>query len=301
MAAAVLLASAGAQAQNLSDIFGALGNLGGNSSQTTTSGNGGGNTLGNLLEGVFSSSNITVQDLAGVWTSNGPAVCFQSENMLKKAGGIAAAAMVEKELSPYYSKLGLNGTVITIQTDGTFSMKTKMVTLNGTITQSSKGKGVFDFNFTMLGMKLATVTTYAEKTSKTLNIMFDASKLTNLLSAISKVVNIKTLSAITKILDMYDGLCVGFRTEKTGTVAGEQQSTGSSALNALGNILRGGNSGSQNNSGNSESSSNSSNSSNSGNSSNSSSSTNSGSSTNQSDSSGSLGTLINILGNRNRK
>ena len=94
MAAAVLLASAGAQAQNLSDIFGALG---GNSSQTTTSGKGGGNTLGNLLEGVFSSSNITVQDLAGVWTSNGPAVCFQSENMLKKAGVIAAAAMVEKE------------------------------------------------------------------------------------------------------------------------------------------------------------------------------------------------------------
>lgn len=286
MAAAVLLASAGAQAQNLSDIFGALGNLGGNSSQTTTSGKGGGNTLGNLLEGVFSSSNITVQDLAGVWTSNGPAVCFQSENMLKKAGGIAAAAMVEKELSPYYSKLGLNGTVITIQTDGTFSMKTKMVTLNGTITQSDKGKGVFDFNFTMLGMKLASVTTYAEKTSKTLNIMFDASKLTNLLSAISKVVNIKTLSAITKILDMYDGLCIGFRTEKTGTVAGEQQSTGSSALDALGNILRGGNSGTQNNSNNSGSSSNSGNSS---------------SSTNQSDGSNSLGTLINILGNRNRK
>lgn len=283
MAAAVLLASAGAQAQNLSDIFGALGNLGGNSSQTSTSGNGGGNTLGNLLEGVFSSSNITVQDLAGVWTSNGPAVCFQSENMLKKAGGIAAAAMVEKELSPYYSKLGLNGTVITIQTDGTFSMKTKMVTLNGTITQSDKGKGVFDFNFTMLGMKLASVTTYAEKTSKTLNIMFDASKLTNLLSAISKVVNIKTLSAITKILDMYDGLCIGFRTEKTGTVAGEQQSTGSSALDALGNILRGGNSNSQNNQSNQNTQSNQSNQS------------------NQSDSSGSLGTLINILGNRNRK
>lgn len=286
MAAAVLLASAGAQAQNLSDIFGALGNLGGNSSQTTTSGKGGGNTLGNLLEGVFSSSNITVQDLAGVWTSNGPAVCFQSENMLKKAGGIAAAAMVEKELSPYYSKLGLNGTVITIQTDGTFSMKTKMLTLNGTITQSDKGKGVFDFNFTLLGMKLATVTTYAEKTSKTLNIMFDASKLKNLLSAVSKVVNIKTLSAITKILDMYDGLCVGFRTEKTGTVAGEQQSTGSSALDTLGNILRGGNSNSQNSQNNQNNQNNQSNQNN---------------QNTQSDSSGSLGTLINILGNRNRK
>lgn len=289
MAAAVLLASAGAQAQNLSDIFGALGNLGGNSTQTTTSGKGGGNTLGNILEGVFSSSNITVQDLAGVWTSNGPAVCFQSENMLKKAGGIAAAAMVEKELSPYYSSLGLNGTVITIETDGTFTMKTKMVTLKGTITQSDKGKGVFDFNFTMLGMKLASVTTYAEKTSKTLNIMFDASKLKNLLSAISKIVNIKTLSAITKILDMYDGLCIGFRTEKTGTVAGEQQSSGSSALDALGNILGSGKSGNRNNPNNQNNSTNQNNSSNTNN------------QNNQSDGSSSLGTLINILGNRNRK
>lgn len=81
-----LLSANAAQAQGLSDIFGALGNMIGGNSQ---SGNGGDNILGNLLEGVFSSSNITVRDMAGVWTANGPAVCFQSENFLKQAGGKA--------------------------------------------------------------------------------------------------------------------------------------------------------------------------------------------------------------------
>lgn len=236
-----LLSANAAQAQGLSDIFGALGNMIGGNSQSgngQTSGNGGDNILGNLLEGVFSSSNITVRDMAGVWTANGPAVCFQSENFLKQAGGKAAAAVVGKKISPYYNTLGLNGAVITIETDGTFSLKTKMVTLKGDITPVEGKKGVFSFNFSMLGMRLMAVNTYVEKTSKSMSIMFDATKLVSLLSAISKVVNIQTLSAITKILDSYDGLCVGFRTDKTGSVQGE--TTGSdSGLSGLGTLLNG--------------------------------------------------------------
>ena len=231
-----------AGAQGLGDIFGALGNMIGGNRQTENnqgnqdskgSDNGGGNILTNLLAGVFSSSNITVQDMAGVWTSNGPAICFQSDNFLKKAGGTAAASYVESKLAPYYTKLGLNGTVITVNTDGTFSMKTKMLTLTGNITPVEGQKGVFNFNFTALGMQLASVPTYVEKTSKTQNIMFDATKLVKLLSAISKVVNIQSLNAITKILEMYDGLCIGFRTEKTGTVQGETNGNSGTGLGSL--------------------------------------------------------------------
>lgn len=227
-------------AQGLGDIFGALGNMIGgnrqtenNQGNTENNDNGGGNILTNLLEGVFSSSNITVQDMAGVWTSNGPAICFQSDNFLKKAGGTAAASYVESKLAPYYTKLGLNGTVITINTDGTFSMKTKMLTLSGNITPVEGQKGVFNFNFTALGMQLASVTTYVEKTSKTQNIMFDATKLIKLLSSISKIVNIQSLNSIIKILEMYDGLCIGFRTEKTGTVQGEGDGNSGNGLGSL--------------------------------------------------------------------
>ena len=166
---AVILAFAGMPvcAQNLSDILGGLGEaLGGNGqssqNQTGQHNNGGSSTLGNILEGVFSSSNITVSDMAGVWTSNGPAVCFQSDNFLQKAGGIAAASMIESKLSPYYNQYGLNGAVMTINTDGTFSMKLKNITLKGNITQTTE-KGVFQFTFTALGsVKLGSIKTYVQ-------------------------------------------------------------------------------------------------------------------------------------------
>lgn len=192
-------------------------------SQSTSKGSGLGNTLTNLLEGVFSSSNITADDLCGVWTSNGPAVCFQSDGFLQKAGGIAAASVVENKLAPYYEQYGLNGAVITINTDRTFTMKTKMLTLRGTIEQSANQKGVFEFTFTALGsFKLGSVTTYVEKTSNTMRLMFDATKLKNLVSMVAKYTGINLAKTLGTILDSYEGLCVGFRLEKTGTVPGDK-------------------------------------------------------------------------------
>lgn len=232
---AVILAFTGMPvcAQDLSDILGGLGEaLGGNGqssqNQTGQNNNGGSSTLGNILEGVFSSSNITVSDMAGVWTSNGPAVCFQSDNFLKKAGGVAAASMIESKLSPYYNQYGLNGAVMTINTDGTFSMKLKNITLKGNITQTTE-KGVFQFTFTALGsVKLGSIKTYVQKSYNTLSVMFDASKLKNLISGIAKIVNIQIVRTLTSLLDSYEGLCVGFRMERTGNVNGQATVNGSS-------------------------------------------------------------------------
>ncbi|MDD6228844.1 MAG: DUF4923 family protein [Bacteroidales bacterium] len=250
---AVILAFTGMPvcAQNLSDILGGLGEaLGGNGqssqNQTGQNNNGGSSTLGNILEGVFSSSNITVSNMAGVWTSNGPAVCFQSDNFLQKAGGIAAASMIESKLSPYYNQYGLNGAVMTINTDGTFSMKLKNITLKGNITQTTE-KGVFQFTFTALGsVKLGSIKTYIQKSYNTLSVMFDASKLKNLISGIAKIVNIQIVKTLTSILDSYQGLCVGFRMERTGNVKGQSTVNGSdsdngssSGLGGLINVLGG--------------------------------------------------------------
>lgn len=258
---AVILAFTGMPvcAQNLSDILGGLGEaLGGNGqssqNQTGQNNNGGSSTLGNILEGVFSSSNITVSDMAGVWTSNGPAVCFQSDNFLQKAGGIAAASMIESKLSPYYNQYGLNGAVMTINTDGTFSMKLKNITLKGNITQTTE-KGVFQFTFTALGsVKLGSIKTYIQKSYNTLSVMFDASKLKNLISGIAKIVNIQIVKTLTSLLDSYEGLCVGFRMERTGNVNGQTTVNGSdnnsgssSGLGGLINVL-GGNKNGENNS-----------------------------------------------------
>lgn len=198
-------------------------------------GEGLGNTLGNIIEGVFSSSNITIADMEGEWTSTGPAVCFQGEGFLKKAGGIAAAAAVETKLAPYYEQYGLNNATLTVNADGTFTLACKMIKLNGTITQAAGAEpGVFEFNFTALGIKLATVTTYVEKTSRSMDVMFDATKLKKLLTAVSQFSGIKVVQALSSILDSYDGLCVGFHFS-----GGKTQNDNSSNGFSLGSILNG--------------------------------------------------------------
>lgn len=209
-----------ANAQNLGDLLG--GGLGG--------------TLGNIIEGVFSSSDITVADMEGEWTSTGPAVCFQGESFLQKAGGVAAAAAVETKLQPYYDQYGLNNAQLVVNADGTFTLTCKTIKLSGTISQKSGAQpGVFEFNFTALGMKIATLTTYVEKTSRSMDVMFDATKFKNLLTAVAQFTGIKVVQALSSILESYDGMCVGFHFSGGKTSAGDSGGFGlGSILNGLG-------------------------------------------------------------------
>lgn len=203
-----------ASAQSLSDILGKIGSAVGKSSSDDNSKSSGlGGTLGNLLEGVFSSSNITVADMQGNWVSSGPAVCFQGDDLLKKAGGMAAAAAIESKLEPYFKTYGLTGATLTIDEAGNFTLKIKNLPLKGTITQNADGeKGVFDFNFTALGkVKLGAIKTYVQKSYNSMDVMFDAQKLMTLISTVAKVSNISTLKTLSSLLNSYDGLCVGFK------------------------------------------------------------------------------------------
>ena len=223
-----IFGTSSAHSQSLSDLLG--GNLG--------------NTISNMVEGVFSSSNISVADMTGTWNSDGPAVCFQSDNFLKNAGGIAAAAAVESKLAPYYQQYGLNNAVLTVQSNGTFTLSLgKLINLNGTITPASGAdKGVFNFNFTALGMNIGSVTTYVQKTSGTMDVMFDASKLKGLLTKVGQMTGISIVQTVSSILESYEGLCIGFKF-KGGSNSGVSSGSGfglGDVLNGLG--IGGGNS-----------------------------------------------------------
>lgn len=196
-------------AQSISDILGKIGQ----SAKGDNNSSGISGTLGNILEGVFSSSNLTIADLTGNWLSSGPAVCFQGDDVLKKAGGIAAAAAIENKIDPYFKQYGLTGAQLWVLEDGSFTLTIKKVKLKGTVTQNESGeKGVFDFNFTALGkVKLGAIKTYVQKTSQSMDVMFDAKKLMQLVSVVSKISNVKTLNTLSSILNSYDGLCVGFK------------------------------------------------------------------------------------------
>lgn len=206
---AMSLGVAGAQAQSIGDILGSLG------SGST------GDIIGNVLEGVFSSSNITVADIVGSYVSQGPAVTFKSENFLQKAGGIAGAAALESKLQPYYDQYGLNGMTLEIDENSNFSMKVKGINLKGTITKN-EGDGTFDFNLSVLGMNVGKFTAYIEKSLSNLNVMFDADKLMKIISTVAKFTGNSVASAMGSILDSYDGACVGFKMVKTGSSSSTQ-------------------------------------------------------------------------------
>lgn len=198
-------------------------------------GNGGGNTIGNLIEGVFMKSDLTTRDLMGVWTTQKPAVAFKGDNFLKQAGGVAAASAIESKLNPYFNQLGLNGATLTVNADSTFTLKSNKLNMAGSIRQTADGN--FIFAIKAFGkLNLGEVPAYVQKTSTSMDVMFDTTKLKTLVSSISKFLNMKSLNIVASILDSNDGLYIGFGMTKTGNVQGEENNSNSSSLL---NILNG--------------------------------------------------------------
>ena len=69
-----------------------------------------------------------------------------------------------------------------------------------------------------------------QKTSKTLDILFDAKGLKKLFGVLTKISGSKLAESALDVLDSYDGLYVGLHTQKTGSVDGEEQQQGLGSL-----------------------------------------------------------------------
>lgn len=192
---------------------------------------GAGGALGNIVEGVFTKTDLTVEDIAGEWTSTGSAVTFQSDNFLKKAGGTAAAGAVENKLDEYYSKFGLTGAVLSIDKDGSFTLSIKKLPIKGTL--EVKSKGVFKFTFNAGGiMKLGSMDAYVEKTPSGLNVMFDADKIKKIMTLAATISGSKMVSTADKLLKEYDGICIGFKMKGQSSNSDANSAT-DSAIDAL--------------------------------------------------------------------
>lgn len=172
--------------------------------------------VGSLLGGLISSDNISVADLTGTWSYSKPSVKFKSDNLLKKAGGVAAATAVESKLVPYYNKLGINKMTFTVNADSTFSMKVRGVNFSGVIAQApANSKANFVLQFKALKtISIGSLDAYVTKSGNTLDLTFDVSKLMTLLKKVGSVTGNSTLNSINKLLEQYDGLCAGFELKK---------------------------------------------------------------------------------------
>ena len=187
-------------------ILGAV--LGGNSNSSSSAGS---SIINGILNNVIGSGTFSKQDLcAHTWKYSKPGCAFTSENLLAKAGGEIAANKVEEKLGEYYSKFGFSSsnTYFTFKTDGTFAAK-----IDG---KSWQGNYTFDEKTHAIQMKglLLSMSGYATKTTNGISLLFDQTKLLNLIKTMGALKGSSTLSAIGTIANNYDGMRVGFEMTK---------------------------------------------------------------------------------------
>ncbi len=165
--------------------------------------------LGSVLGQFYDSTTKTA--LVGKWTYDEPAIQFESENLLKKAGGVVASQGVADKISPYYDMLGFKS--------GSFSLELKE---DNTCIYTVGGRtfnGTYDFDDKEKKITLKTPlfplpTAYLSVAGDQMAVTFDSSKLLNVVQVAGLVSSQPTLSAVGKLADTYDGMKTGFTFKK---------------------------------------------------------------------------------------
>lgn len=188
--------------------------------------------LTGIVSSLTSTTNFEIADIVGTWEYQSPAVSFKSDAALNKIGGLAASTALEDKLSSYYNTTGLNTLVLTVNSDDTFTMKIKSISLNGTITKDDDS-GSLTFSFNAFGkISIGKVSAMAEKSAtNTLTLTFDASRVISIIEKVADIAKIQSLQTLSSLLSSYDGLYAGARLKKTGS-AGATPSASNSNSNS---------------------------------------------------------------------
>lgn len=182
-----------------------LGNiLGGITGGSTSSSSSAGDLISNLTS-VFSGNKQAPADkLVGTWVYSEPAIVFESDNFLAKAGAKLAANKIESKLQEQLSKYGITpGTMqITFAEDGTFTETIGNKTLSGKWTiEDSK------LNLTYGNVKTISITTQLE--SNTLMLVTDATKILELMKTIGNSSSNANLQTIASLMNSVSGMKAG--------------------------------------------------------------------------------------------
>lgn len=180
---------------------------------TTSSSSTGSSIISGILNNVIGSATFSQAALcAHTWKYSKPGCAFTSENLLAKAGGEIAASKIEEDLSKYYSKFGFSksNTYFTFKTDGTFAAKIDGKSWNGTYTFDEKTHAIQLKGF------LLSASGFATRTTNGVSLLFEQKKLLTLIKTLSKLnlTGSTTMSAVSSIVDNYDGVRMGFEMTK---------------------------------------------------------------------------------------
>ena len=185
-----------ANAQSLSDILGAVAS---SATSTTT------NDLVSGITSVFSSSKQADKNsIVGTWEYSEPALVFQSDNLLTKAGASLAAKKLESQLQTQFNKYGIKSGALTItfNSDGTFSQTLGTKTMNGQWkVKSSK------LYITYLGVRTIEITT--QISGNKLQFVTNANKLLALMKTMGSASSNTNIKTITSLMKSVNGMQAG--------------------------------------------------------------------------------------------
>lgn len=191
---------------------------------SSTSGNNSGSTdivsagtaiLDNLLGGLLSTT-LTEQSFVGTWVYQTPEVRFESENLLKKAGGTVVASSIEKQLDKYLTKIGMKKgvTTYTFNADKSFTIETKGLTIASGNYSYDRTTKVLTLN-SSLGIMNQSCTVGMDGTN--LCLLYDADKLLSVFNGVGQLLgNRSAIGTVASVFGQsYDGMKVGFSMSKT--------------------------------------------------------------------------------------
>lgn len=171
--------------------------------------------IGKEVEKYVLSDSLTQKELIGTWTFEGTAVRLETDDILKKAAGEVAASKAEEKLDEYCNKYGLKTKVgtFTFKDDGTFESTTTKSTQKGTYTLEGNKLSI-TYNGKLLGKTSTLTATVKRETSGEINLLWDASRMIDVFTAITAKTSNATLQSISSLLQGYDGLSVGITLKK---------------------------------------------------------------------------------------
>lgn len=167
--------------------------------------------LSGVISNVVGDKATTESSFKGTWKYNAPACEFESDNLLAKAGGTAAAEKIENKVAPLLKSVGVNGIVYTFDGKGKYTSKIKKRVTEGTYKFDSKEKTI---TFTPTIGKAYTAQVAVQ--GSTMTLTFEADKLMTTLKTISNATSklSTTAALINTLMNSYSGMRVGFELKK---------------------------------------------------------------------------------------
>ena len=171
------------------------------------SGNDSGQSLATALTSIFSGEKqASASNIEGTWPYSEPAILFDSEDYLTKAGGKVVAQKLEKKIQAVFNKYGVTKGAVkfVFNSDGTFVETIKTKTIKG---KWSVENNTLKLTFGTIKPKTVEITTQLE--GKQMMMVTDATKLLTLVQGMTSSSNSSNLKAISALLKNVKGMKVG--------------------------------------------------------------------------------------------